>query len=294
MRFRTRPSIATTATLGLVVLFAHRALGQNAADSTLPSPRESHFAHVGRLSMYYQIYGAGAPMLLLHGGGGTIEKSFPKQLAYFAAHRLLIAPEQQGHGRTRDIDAPFDYVAMADNTAQLLQQLRIKNVDVLGWSDGGIIGLLLAARHPELVRRLVVTGASTLPLAEAFGPSVAAEVEATRPDTDSQGIANYSRLFADSVSHYPIFAAKLKDLWLHHPTVTELGPAVLARVMVPTFVIDGDHGSARLEHTISLYRSLPKAELMIVPGTGHNTLGQHPEWLNPIILAFLNRSSEKD
>ena len=262
-------------------------------DSALPAPHESRYAQIGRLSMYYQVYGSGQPMLLLHGGSVTIEESFAKQLAYFSAHRLLIAPEQQGHGRTRDIDAPFDYVVMADDTAQLLQQLRLKNVDVLGWSDGGILGLLLAARHPELVRRLVVTGASTLPLAEAFVPSVVAEVEANGPDTDSESIAIYSRRFADPVSRYPIFAAKIKDLWLHHPTATELGPGVLARIKVPALVMDGDRESARLEHTISLYRSLPKAELMIVPGTGHDTLGEHPEWLNPIILAFLNRHSDK-
>jgi pimeloyl-ACP methyl ester carboxylesterase len=279
----------------MVVVLIHLPMPTRAqvADSALPIPHDSHYAQIGRLSMYYQVYGSGQPMLLLHGGTSTIEQSFPKQLAYFSAHRVLIAPEQQGHGRTRDIDAPLDYVAMADNTAQLLQQLRLKNVDVLGWSDGGIVGLLLAARHPELVRRLVVTGASTLPLAEAFGPSIAAEVEASRPEADTQSIANYSRRFADSINHYPIFAAKIKNLWLHHPTLTELGPAVLARVGVPTLVIDGDHGSARLEHTISLYRNLPRAELLIVPGTGHNTLGEHPEWLNPIILAFLDRASDK-
>ena len=239
--------------------------------------------------MYYQEYGSGKPMLLLHGGGVTIEESFAKQLAYFSAHRLLIAPEQQGHGRTHDIDAPLDYGAMTDDTAELLKQLRLKKVDVIGWSDGGILGLLLAARYPKLVRRLVVTGASTLPIGEAFVPSVVAEFEAEGPETDSPSIAIYSRRFADQVSHYPVFAAKIRDLWLHHPTAMELGPDVLARIKAPTLVMDGDRESARLEHTIAIYRNLAKGELLIVPGTGHDTLGEHPEWLNPIILAFLDR-----
>jgi pimeloyl-ACP methyl ester carboxylesterase len=261
------------------------------ADTVLPSPRETHYAQVGHLHMYYQLYGKGRPLLLLHGGSSTIEESFPRQLAYFSAHRLLIAPEQQGHGRTRDIDGPLDYVIMAENTAQLLAQLRVTNVDILGWSDGGIVGLLVATKHPELVRRLVVTGASSLPLAESFGPSIAAEVESWKPEADSQGLARYVRRFADSAGHYPIFVAKLKELWLRHPTPAELGAAALAHINAPTLVIDGDHGSVRLEHTIALYRGLPKASLLIVPGTGHNTLGERSDWLNPIIQAFLDRDS---
>ena len=240
--------------------------------------------------MYYQLYGNGRPILLLHGGAGTIEESFARQLSYLSAHRLLIAPEQQGHGRTRDIDAPFDYVAMADQTAELLRGLNLTNVDVLGWSDGGIIGLLLAARHPDLVRRLVVTGASTRPIAESFSAVTAAQVESWKPDADSAGLARYKRLFADSASHFPVFVAKIKELWLKHPTDIELGPQVLHRINTPVLIIDGDHNSVRLDHTIALFHNIPGAELLIVPGTGHHTLRDAADWVNPIILAFLDRN----
>ena len=242
--------------------------------------------------MYYELYGAGPPLLLLHGGSETIEESFCRQLAEFAEHHLLIAPEQQGHGHTKDIDAPLDYGVMAENTAQLLQHLRVKNVDIVGWSDGGILGLLLAARHPELVRRLAVTGASFRPIREAAVPKAAADVVGWDPESDTEGRDNYARRFADPVRHYPIFIEKIKELWLHHPTETELGPPILKRIHAPTLVIDGDRDSARLEHTIALYRYLPNAQLLIVPGTGHDTLGTHPEWLNPIILAFFDRGAK--
>ncbi len=244
--------------------------------------------------MYYEMHGAGKPMLLLHGGSATIEESFSDQLEQFAEHHLLIAPEQQGHGHTKDIDAPLDYVVMAENTAQLLKRLRLKDVDVVGWSDGGILGLLLAARHPQLVHRLVVTGATFLPLPQAAPPKVVKEIATWDPEDDPEGAANYAKRFADPVSHYPIFIEKIKDLWFHHPTEAELGPPVLASIHAPTLVIDGDHDSARLEHTISLYRNLPKAHLLIVPGTGHDTLGTRPQWLNPIILAFLNGKAAAD
>lgn len=274
--------------IGIICAAATNGYAQT-ADTALPIPRENRYAQVGALRMHYQIYGQGSPLLLLHGGANTIEGSFPRQLAFFSSHRVLIAPEQQGHGRTRDLETPLNYVVMADNTAQLLDQLQLRNVDVLGWSDGGVVGLLLAARRPDLVRRLVVTGASTLPLLDSFGPSWVADVESWKPEADSEGRANYAKQSADSASHYPIFVAKIKDLWLHHPTTHELGPAVLARIRAPTLVIDGDHGSALPEHTLALFRSVKGAELLIVPGTGHNTLRERPEWLNPIILDFLDR-----
>jgi pimeloyl-ACP methyl ester carboxylesterase len=261
------------------------------ADTVLPPPRETHYAQIGPLRMFYAVYGEGRPLLLLHGGSSTIEESFHGQLRFFSSHRLLIAPEQQGHGRTRDVNAPFDYVAMAENTAELLAQLRLTNVDVLGWSDGGIVGLLLAARHPNLVHRLVVTGASTLPLAEAFGPEVTSEIASWNAQADSQGLARYRRLFADSATHYSVFVGKLKTLWLEHPTPAELGPQVLGKITAPTLIVDGDRGSARLEHTVALFRSVPKAELFVVPGTGHDTLGERSNWLNLIVDSFFNRDT---
>jgi len=258
-------------------------------DSVPRAPREARYAQVGDVRMYYRLYGRGRPLLLLHGGGGTIDESFRRQISYFARDHLLVAPEQQGHGHTRDADGPLDYGAMAETTAQLLGQLHIRNADVLGWSDGGIVGLLLAARHPDLVRRLVITGASTRPLAGAVDPAVVAEVESWKPEADSAGRARYARLFADSVSHYPVFVAKLKELWLNQPTDAQLGPAELAKIEAPTLVIGGDHDVIRLEHTVELFHAVKRAELLIVPGSGHNTLGEHSEWINPIIRAFFAR-----
>jgi pimeloyl-ACP methyl ester carboxylesterase len=236
--------------------------------------------------MYYQLYGSGSPVLLLHGGFNTVEETFPRQLGPLSATHLLIAPEQQGHGRTPDIDAPLDYVDMADKTAELLKRLALGRVDVLGLSDGGIVGLLLASRHPGLVRHLAVTGASTLPLQASFTPDVTAEAQSWDPATDTAGMARYRREFADPPAHYQVIVAKLKELWLRHPTDEELGPAVLHRIRAPTMVMAGDHDGVLLEHTIAIWRNIDHAELFIVPGTSHNTLGEHPEWLNPMVEAF--------
>jgi pimeloyl-ACP methyl ester carboxylesterase len=236
--------------------------------------------------MYYQLYGHGKPLVLLHGGGATIEESFPRQISYFARSRLVIAPEQVGHGRTRDVAGLLSYAEMAENTAALLDTLRVENADVLGWSDGGDVGLILAARHPRLVRRLAVTGANITPAADSDTPEVLAEVQGWNPGEDKEGQARYGRLSADSASHFVAFAGKLKQLWLTHPTPEELSPDILKHVQAPTLVMAGDHDVIRIEHTLVIFRNLPRARLLIVPKSPHNTLGEHADWLNPLIAAF--------
>ena len=274
--------------LASLVIIGNAAAQQAPADPLVP--RQTGYAQVRTVRMYYQLYGRGRPLLLLHGGGATIEESFAGQLGYFAPSHLIVAPEQQGHGRTHDVEGPLDYVEMAEQTAELLRQLRIDGADVLGWSDGGIVGLLLAIRHPELVRRLAVTGASNLPLQEAVTPETLAEIEAWKPEEDREGRARYVRVFADSASHYLVFIGKLKEMWLRQPTAQELGAAELAKIAAPTLIIAGDHDVIRLEHTLQIYHAIPKAQLLIVPGTGHDTLVKRPAWLNPILRAFFDEA----
>lgn len=276
---------------GLYVLASLAITGYPAAQQAPPkplAPRRASYAQVGAVRMYYQLYGHGRPLLILHGGGTTIEESFAGQLGYFARSRLIVAPEQKGHGRTHDVEGPLDYVEMAEQTSELLRQLHITGADVLGWSDGGILGLLLATRHPELVRRLAVTGASILPVQDAVTPEVLAELEAWKPEEDRDGRARYARVFADSASHYPLFVGKLKEMWFHQPTDHELGATELAKITALTLVIAGDHDVIRLEHTLQIYHAIPKAQLLIVPGTGHNTVVKRAAWLNPILRAFFD------
>jgi pimeloyl-ACP methyl ester carboxylesterase len=236
--------------------------------------------------MYYQIYGRGRPLLLLHGGMGTIEESFGRQIPFFARSRLVVAPEQVGHGRTHDVVGPLSYAAMAENTAALLDSLHIEHADVLGWSDGGDVGLILAARYPRLVRRLAVTGANITPAADSDTPEVLSEIQTWNPAEDTAGMARYRRLFADSSAHYVTFVEKMKQLWLTHPTPNELSAGILKRIRTPTLVMAGDQDVIRLEHTISIFRDLPEARLLIVPKSPHNTLREHADWLNPLIASF--------
>jgi pimeloyl-ACP methyl ester carboxylesterase len=158
---------------------------------------------------------------------------------------------------------------MMQDTAAVLQLLKLRNVDVMGFSDGGILALMLAVRHPELVRRLVISGVNIAPegLTAEEREGLRA-VESPRPKTVDQ---------------------KLTQLWLNSPTPTELNVALLATIHKPVLVISGDRDAITLEHTLQIYRALPEAELCILPGTDHGTFSGRPAWINPIITAFLDR-----
>lgn len=228
----------------------------------------AHWATVNGHRLYYETKGEGRPLLLLHGGGNTIHGSFARQLDVFARTHRIIAPEQMGQGHTPDPGGPLTYAAMANDTAALLDQLHLRDVDVVGWSDGGILALMLAARRPELVHRLVVSGAnfSTAGLPADDLREMSARDQLGPPKTTSD---------------------KLNHLWATSPTTDELSPAILGGIHQRVLVMAGDHDAILLDHTIALYRALPDARLCILPGTSHGTFLERSDWVNPIVQAFL-------
>src|SRR5206468_7345076 len=116
------------------------------------------YAAVNGLSMYYEVHGEGPPLLLLHGGTGSIPTQW---IPFFSSQFRVVAMEQMGHGRTADlVDRPFHYHDMAEDTVELMRQLRVESAVVVGYSDGGIIGLDMAIHHPDRVTKLAVTGAN--------------------------------------------------------------------------------------------------------------------------------------
>ncbi len=276
------------------LLAATMALGLGAGSSGA-GEAHGHWATVNGHKIYYELHGAGSPLLLLHGGGSDVEDSFGKQLEPFAQAHRIIAPEQVGQGHTPDVPGPLSYTRMTEDTAELLRQLHLKNVDVVGFSDGGILALMLALRYPELVRRLVVTGVNLDPSGlidsdppDTPGtpdtPDAAAQVEqpaqAARPDETAKA--------ADAPNPEIPLDDKLMELWRHYPDATELSPELLKGLHKRVLVMAGDQDMIKLEHILLIYRSLPDAQLWILPGTGHDTFSARWEWVNAEVLTFLD------
>jgi pimeloyl-ACP methyl ester carboxylesterase len=232
-------------------------------------PAEWHWTEVHGHRIYYAVRGNGTALLLLHGGGDSGAHSFVHQLDLFSVRHHIVAPDQVGQGRTPDVPGPLSYTGMMDDTAALLQLLKLKHVDVVGFSDGGILALMLAVRHPELVRRLVISGVNIAP--EGLNPEDLEELRASqipKPKTIDE---------------------KLAHLWLTSPTQAELSLSLLSKITQPVLVISGDRDAITLEHTLQIFHALPTAELCVLPGTDHATFSGRSEWLNPIISLFLDR-----
>jgi pimeloyl-ACP methyl ester carboxylesterase len=224
-----------------------------------------HYATVSGYRMYYEEYGHGRPLVLLHGGLNTIAGSFAQQITLFARHHRVIAIEQVGHGHTADALDTFTYERMAADTEVLLRELHVGRADFVGWSDGGIIALVIARRDPAAVRRLVVSGVNV-----DLDGERPEDVQALRDDPDPDPVAY-----------------KVRQLWLT-PVVLERSD--LERIEAPVLLVSGDHDAIRLEHTLEIFQALPRAQLCILPGTGHDTFQSAASELNPMILRFLDAS----
>jgi pimeloyl-ACP methyl ester carboxylesterase len=239
-----------------------------AASAPAQQPTEWSRTTIHGHSIVYAVRGKGPTLVLLHGGGDSGEHSFERQLDVFSEHHHLVAPDQVGQGHTPDVPGPLSYTGMMEDTATLLKKLGLKHVDVVGFSDGGILALMLAVRHPELVRRLVISGVNIAP-------------DGLKPE-DLEGLR------AMQIPKPKTIDEKLAHLWLTSPTESELSLSLLAKIDKPVLVISGDRDAITLEHTLKIFHALPDAELCVLPGTDHATFTRRSEWLNPIIGAFLD------
>jgi pimeloyl-ACP methyl ester carboxylesterase len=241
------------------------------------------YADVGGIHTWYDEYGDGDPLVLLHGGMCTNE-TWAAQVPAFAERFRVLAPERRGHGHTADVDGPLHYDDMASDTIGFLEQVVGGPAHLVGWSDGGIIGLLVAMRRPDLVSKLVVIGANydTTGLAPGVDEMFAAM------DPAGEDVAMFRDAYVahspDGADHWPVFFAKFIEMAASEPHIPV---AELAAIAAPTLVVAGDDDVVSLEHTVALYRAVPGAELAVIPGTSHAAMLEKPALCNQLVLDFL-------
>jgi pimeloyl-ACP methyl ester carboxylesterase len=228
---------------------------------------------VDDISIYCETFGTGSPVLVLHGGLGSIE-GMSYQIRALARSHFVIAVDSRGHGRSTDANAPLSYSRMSDDMVKLLDHLKVDRVDVVGWSDGGIIGLDLAIRHPERVRRLVAISANYSPDGLGVTPSVE-EVPRTP--------LRYW-LLAPSPAQWPTLYHKVVTMWRTQPqyTLNDLG-----HIKAPTLVMAGEYDLIKREHTDQLAKAIPGSHESIIVGATHLVPTEKPDTVNSEILNFL-------
>jgi pimeloyl-ACP methyl ester carboxylesterase len=242
-----------------------------------------HYLRVHGIRMYYELHGRGAPLLLLHGGAGN-GMQFEKQLPAFSPRYRCIVPDCCAQGRTTDRPGPLTYHAMAEDMIALLDHLRIRRVDIMGWSDGGNIGLDMAMHHPDRVAHLVTFGANFRPdglnpqdiqwnntaTAESFGPGMREGWTKLNPQPEN---------FEQAMN-------KIIAMWRSLPNWT---PADLGAIRAKTLVCAGDRDLIRADHTAELAKAIPGAEMWIVPNASHSAMIERAEVVNPRVLEFLKK-----
>ena len=232
-------------------------------------------------------------MLLLHGGLSNSDALLDSIGGPLAEHRRVVAFDRRGHGRTADTPEAFHYESMVDETIEVIEHIG-GPVHIVGWSDGGIVGLLLALRRPELVGRLVAIGANyhwnVLPDLGVLSSTDDGDAE-DAPDEgsgDSDIVAAMAAAYAerspDGPDHFAVVAAKGLHLFGIEP---ELTAEDLARVSVPVLVMAGDDDLVPLSHTAAFFAGLPEAQLAIVPGASHALPMEHPFEVVGLIERFL-------
>jgi pimeloyl-ACP methyl ester carboxylesterase len=246
------------------------------------------YAPVNGLRMYYQVHGptnsAQPPLVLLHGGGDTIETSFGHLLSALAHSRQIIAFEQQGCGRTADIeDRPFSFEQSADDTAALLKHLDIERDDLLGFSNGGTIALQVAIRYPQLVRRLIVI---TALMKRAWAdPQFWESMKTAQMEAMPSELREAYLKVAPHPENLESFFYKARNRMRDFKDVPD---EAIRSINAPTLVVSSDRDVMRPEGAVELFRLLPHAQLAILPGTEHMAISSQAGVLVPMIERFLD------
>ena len=222
-------------------------------------------AFVNGIDIYYAAHGRpdGIPLVLLHGGGSTIDSNFGRLIPFVARTRRVIALEEQGHGRTSDRNQPFTFEQSADDVAGLLRHLEVSQADLLGFSNGATVALQVAIRHPDIVRKLV--------FASSFTKRDGAQPQLWEFMKQAE-IANMPQALKDAflaVNPDPQRLRTMHDKDAARMTsFTDVPETAVRAVVAPTLIITGDRDVARLEHALELSRVFPDARLLVLP-SGH-------------------------
>ena len=237
------------------------------------------YYNIRGFKMYAETYGQGKPLLFIHGNGGSIN-NFTKNIPFFATKYKVIIADSRSHGKSADPADSLSYEMMADDYAALLDAMKIDSAYVIGWSDGGINGLLMAIRHPEKVKKLAITGANLRPDTSAVFQQVWDMVtpmyeglknKADKNEVEKNGF-KLLRLLVDN-PHIP-----LSDL---------------QKISCPTLVIGGDHDVIKEEHTMEIFKNIPNAYLWILPNSGHSTPVVYSSEFNSKVDAFFKKPYRK-
>ncbi len=253
-----------------------------------------HYLQINGLQMYYEVIGAGTPLLLIHGGIAT-SRMWAPLIPSFAAHFQVIAPDSRGHGRTDNPAGGLSYRLMAEDMANLIQALGLRKPLVFGYSDGGRIALKMGMRYPGLAQAYIVGGTcyqfceGFLQLTQALGmerPGVVNTEQTERANPDYvQSLREQHDPF-HVPGYWKTLLTQISTMWL---TPLDYTADHINKITEPTLILVADHDTpAPVEQALAMYRMIHGAELAVIPGADHFSIAQQSDILVNIVLNFFS------
>ena len=247
-----------------------------------PAPiasKQSGQTRVNGISLHYAVYGQGSPVIFLHGGLANTDY-WGHQVRAVAEYHTVILMDSRGHGHSTRDGRAYGYDLMADDVVALMDTLKIAKADIVGWSDGAILGIDLAMRHKERVGKVFAFAANTM----TSGVKDAVEQNPTFAAYIKRAGQEYAARSA-TPGQYDAFVEQISKMWAEQPNWTD---AQLAAISAPVLVVDGDHDEAiKREHTEYMAATIPHAGLLLLPAVSHFAFLQDPALFNFAVLHFL-------
>ncbi|HLK29669.1 MAG TPA: alpha/beta hydrolase [Puia sp.] len=243
------------------------------------NPAAGKYYDIRGFKMYCETYGEGQPLLIIHGNGGSIN-NFIYQIPYFSKKYKVIIADSRAQGKSKDEGDSLTYEMITDDYAALLTVMKVDSAFVIGWSDGGIEGLMLAIRHPEKVKKLAVTGANLIPDTTAVFQEI---WDVVMPEYTA--LKNKASKNAEEKNQW-----NLMQLLANQPHIPTTD---LNKIKIPTLVIGGDHEVIKPAHTLLIFQNIPNADLWILPNSGHSTPVVYKDDFNKNVDAFFSQPYRK-
>ena len=234
-------------------------------------------------NMYYEEYGSGMPLLLLHGGFGSIH-DFQQVIPKFAKHFKVIAVDSPGHGRSEQSDS-LSFDLMADYYSKMIDQLKLDSVYVIGYSDGGITGLLLAEKRPNIVKKVIVSGANSR--MDALKPEILEYLKLINPSFIETNLKEWLEDYRSKSPEKDKWEKFITDITKMYSQDTLITEDILSNIKAKTLLVFGDRDAIKLEHGIELYQKISGSQLCILPNTPHEVFSESPELISDIGIDFL-------
>jgi pimeloyl-ACP methyl ester carboxylesterase len=282
---------------GLLILFfvcAQVAIAAPTDEKPVPygnNPNAGHYLQVGDVKIYYEIYGTGHLLVMLHGGLLGYIDELEGVIPELSRHYTVIAIALRGHGNSELGTQPLSHALFAEDSAAVIRHVAKEPVDLLGFSSGAMASYLITIQHPELVHRLIAVGgpisSSGAPEEAAAGHKEAFDPAEFEKQLPARFLARRDKIYPDRAAWNRLVAAFSKISEVDEDIPKEKVQAI----QIPTLIAAGDQdGITKLEHFVEIYHLIPHAELAIVPGCGHTVFRCNPNLMSELIETFLNKN----